>query len=208
MTKGEKLLAILGIAAVGYYIYENYISGSGWASSGDPLTDAETTAQQAESQVQAAVSGWKNAGSGPTWVPVLNQYEQQYGLPTDMLAALGFQESSFIENIIRGLQASSAGALGMMQLMPQYYSTLVGLSGATAPYQDADVEAQIDAAANTLLTNYNSTNSWPLAIAAYNAGLGAVNNAGPGIPQNGQTPAYVAGILANAPAANDGTVSV
>jgi soluble lytic murein transglycosylase-like protein len=208
MTRGEKVLVMLGLAAVGVYIYENYFSGSGWASSGCPITDAETTAQAAESQVQAAVSGWQAAGSGPTWVPILNQYESQYGFPQNMLAALAFQESSFIENIIRGKQASSAGALGMMQLMPQYYSTLVGPSGAAVPYQDSDVEAQIDAACQTFQTNYNSLGSWPLAIAAYNAGLGAVNNAGPGIPQNGQTPAYVAGILANAPAANDGTVSV
>jgi soluble lytic murein transglycosylase-like protein len=184
----QKIL-LLGIAGVGvWYVLNNQ-------------TDIETAAQQAASDLTAATMGWENAGSGPTWVPVLNAAETQYGLPQNMLAALAYQESSFIENVIRGLKASSAGALGMMQLEPQYYPTLVGPSGAAVPYADSDVNDQITAAATTLITNYSSTSSWPLAIAAYNAGLTAVLNAG-GIPQNGQTPNYVAGILANAPAAN------
>jgi soluble lytic murein transglycosylase-like protein len=186
-NNGKLFLWGLGAVAV-YYLYQN--NG-----------DVSTAASNAVSDVQSAVLGWKNAGSGPVWVPILNQAEGTYGLPQDMLAALAYQESSFIENVIRGLHPSTAGALGMMQLMPEWYSTLVGPSGAIVPYQDSDVQNQINAAAQTLVANFNATDSWPLAIAAYNAGLSAVQNAD-GIPNNGQTPAYVAGILANAPAAN------
>jgi soluble lytic murein transglycosylase-like protein len=181
------LVLVIGGGAV-YYLYQNNL-------------DPSAAIDDATSDLQAAVMGWKNAGSGPTWVPVLNAAESQYGLPQDLLAALAFQESSFIEALIRGTRASSAGALGMMQLMPQWYASLVGPVGAAVPYQDSDVENQITAAAQTLITNYNQLGSWPLAIAAYNAGVTAVQKAG-GIPQNGQTPAYVAGILGNAPAAD------
>lgn len=187
MNTNQKILVLGLLGAAAYYLYKQQP---------DTFTDIETAAQGAESDVVAATAGYKSAGSGPTWVPILNAAEQQYGLPMDLLTALAYQESSFIENVIRGIKASSAGALGMMQLMPQYYPSV----NVPKPFQDSDVEAQITDAANTLLTNYNSTNSWTLAIAAYNAGLGAVQNAG-GIPQNGQTPAYVAGILSNAPAA-------
>jgi soluble lytic murein transglycosylase-like protein len=178
----------LALGAVGiYYIYSN-------------RQQVGTAMQQIGSTVTAAVSGWKTAGSGPTWIPILNATETQFNLPTDMLAALAYQESSFIENVIRGLQPSSAGALGMMQLMPQYYDAQVGPAVPT-PYSDDAVNAQIQAAAQTLASNYNTLGSWELAVAAYNAGVGAVQKAG-GIPQNGQTPAYVAGIEANAPAMN------
>lgn len=187
MNGQQKVIFIGLLAGVAYYLYKQQPQS---------FTDVETAAQGAESDVTAAIAGWKNAGQGPTWVPILNAAESQYGLPQDLLAALAYQESSFIENVIRGIKTSSAGALGMMQLMPQYYPSV----NVPKPFQDSDVEAQITDAATTLLTNYASTQSWPLAIAAYNAGLGAVQNAG-GIPQNGQTPAYVAGILSNAPAA-------
>lgn len=176
-------LALGGVAI--YYIYSNQ-------------KQVGTALQTIGASVTAAVAGWKNAGSGPTWVPVLNAAEVANSLPTDMLAALAYQESSFIENVIRGLQPSSAGAMGMMQLMPQYYPDQVGPAVAT-PYTDDNVNAQINTAAQTLASNYATLGSWELAVAAYNAGVGAVQNAG-GIPQNGQTPAYVAGIEANAPA--------
>jgi soluble lytic murein transglycosylase-like protein len=182
MNGTQKLILLAGIGAVGYYFYTQ--------NSGDNSPGIIT-------QAAAAVMGYKNVNDGPTWVPVLNDAEAQYALPQDLLCALAFQESSFLPAVIDGTQPSSAGALGMMQLMPQYYSSVQ----VATPFTADDVNNQITDAANTLVTNYNSLNSWPLAIAAYNAGLGAVQNAG-GIPQNGQTPAYVAGILANAPAAN------
>jgi len=158
-------------------------------------TELETAAQAAASDVGATLMGWKSAGAGPQWVPILNQAEQSYGLPADMLARQAYQESSFIENIIRGIRASSAGALGIMQLMPQYFSTVQ----VPIPFSDTDVSAQISQAGQQMQTLHQSTGTWELALAAYNAGLGNVQKYG-GIPPFQQTQDYVSQIIADVPA--------
>lgn len=151
---------------------------------------------QASSDVQAATMGWKNAGSGPTWVPILNQCEQNYGLPADILAATAYQESSFIEAVIRGTRPSSDGlSLGIMQLQTQYYPALVG-PGVPVPYTDQNVSDQINAAGAVFAANYSALGNWEATIAAWNQGLS-------GVQRNGITStAYVANIVANAPAAS------
>jgi len=158
-------------------------------------TDVETAAQAAASDLEAATMGWKNAGSGPTWIPILNEAERQYGIASDVLAAVAYQESSFIENFIRGLKKSSDGlSLGIMQLQTQYFPNLVGPS-VPIPYTDQNVSDQINAAAQVFATNYASLQSWPETIAAYNQGLS-------GVERNGITSTdYVANVLANAPSA-------
>ena len=174
------MLAVLG--GIAWYVYEN-----------EP--QFQTAVQGAASQVTAAVAGWKNAGSGPTWVPVLNQAEQQYGLPADMLAAIAYQESSFIENVIRGITPSSDGlSLGIMQLQTQYYPSLVG-PNVPVPYTDQNVTDQIAQAAQVLASNFSQLNSWEDTIASWNQGLSGVQNNGITSTQ------YVANIIANAPAA-------
>lgn len=143
----------------------------------------------------AAVSGWKNVGSGPQWTPYIAQLEVQYSLPTDLLARVAYQESRFREDIIRGTTASPAGALGMFQLMPQYFQSV----NVPRPYTDADVQAQANEAAGQLAKLYQSTQDWTLALAAYNAGLGNVEKYG-GIPPYPETQNYVAEISADVPA--------
>ncbi len=140
--------------------------------------------------------GWKNAGSGPTWVPILNDAENQYGLPPDILAATAFQESGFVENVIRGLEPSSDGlSLGMMQLETRYYPSLVG-PAVPVPYTDQNVSDQINQAAQVFHDNFAVLQSWPATIAAYNQGLS-------GVQHNGITSTkYVRNVLGNAPAAN------
>lgn len=141
----------------------------------------------------AAVQGWQNVGSGPTWVPYLNQIEQQFGFPQDILAATAFQESSFNEGVIRGTTPSSDGlSLGIMQLRTAYYPSV----NVPVPFQDSDVQQQIQDAATTFQTNYAALGSWPETIAAFNQGLS-------GVQKNGITSTqYVNNIIANAPSAN------
>jgi Transglycosylase SLT domain len=182
MNGKQIVLFGLGAAAI-YYIVTNQ-------------NDVETAMQAAGSDLTAAIIGWKSAGSGPQWVPVLNQAEVTYGLPPDMLAAVAYQECSFIENVIRGLTPSSDGlSLGIMQLQTQYYPALVG-PGVPVPYTDQNVSDQISQAGQVFASNYAALQSWPATIAAWNQGLTGVEN-------NGITSvAYVQKILANAPAAN------
>jgi soluble lytic murein transglycosylase-like protein len=178
----SKLFILSITGAIIYYIVRN-------------PTEVQTAAQAAQSEVQAAMSGWKTAGEGPTWLPILNEAEAAYGLPTDMLARQAYQESSFIENVIRGIKKSSAGALGILQLMPQYFLTV----NVPTPYTDTDVSNQISEAAKQMATLYKSTSDWSLALAAYNAGLGNVQKYG-GIPPFPETQSYVASIVADVPA--------
>jgi membrane-bound lytic murein transglycosylase MltF len=180
MSKNSSLpWILLGVGAVAYIVYNQ---GS--------VTDE---VEQAESDVTATLYGWKAAGSGPVWVPYLNQVEQQFGFPADILAATAYQESSFKEGVIRGTTPSSDGlSLGIMQLQTKYYPSVQ----VATPFTDADVEQQIQDAATTFQTNYAALGSWPETIAAYNQGLSGVQNNGITSTQ------YVANILANAPAAN------
>jgi peptidoglycan DL-endopeptidase CwlO len=100
-----------------------------------------------------------------------------------MLAAVAQQESGGNTQAV-----SSAGAQGLMQLMP---STAAGIG------VDAfDPNQAITAAARILgrnLTEFGG--SVPLALAAYNAGAGAVKQYG-GIPPYSQTQNYVKSITA------------
>jgi len=188
MKKSQRFV-LLGLGGLAAYYY--FSSQQGGDNSPGLVT-----------QMLAAVQGYKNVNDGPTWCPILNQAESDYGLPADLLCAMAFRESSFKSNVIDGTTPSSAGALGLMQLEPRYYAS----AQVAVPFTAADTTQQIQDAASTMSANYNALGSWPLAVAAYDAGLTAVKNAGPGIPQNGETPAYVASIIGNAPAANDGTV--
>jgi soluble lytic murein transglycosylase-like protein len=183
MRRDANLLLLLAGAALAYEYYKS-------ATSGDPTSFASNPL----SSIMETVTPWKSAGSGPRWVPVLNAVEQQFGIPTDLLARLAYQESRFREDVIRGTTPSGAGALGMMQMLPQYFDSV----NTPIPYSDAAVTAQISQAAQNLVSLYNKFGSWPLALAGYNAGAGNVEKYG-GIPPFPETQNYVAEITADVP---------
>jgi hypothetical protein len=109
--------------------------------------------------------------------------EARHHLPTGMLAAVAQQESGGNPAAV-----SPAGAEGLMQLMP-----------ATAAGQGVDPfnpTQAINAAARILAGNLAQFGgSVPLALAAYNAGAGAVAKYG-GIPPYTETQNYVRSITA------------
>ena len=137
---------------------------------------------------------WAEEGQGPHWVPVLRVAEKVYGIPYNLLARIAYQESRFREDVIRGTYPSEAGALGLMQLMPQWFKTV----RRPTPFTDDDVGDQIEEAARFLTSLYQSTHDWTLAVAAYNSGLGAVRKYS-GIPPYPETQEYVAQITADVP---------
>lgn len=83
---------------------------------------------------------------------------------------------------------SPAGAQGLMQLMP---STAAGL-GVADPF---DARQNVEGGTRLLAGLLRQFGSVELALAAYNAGPGAVSAAG-GIPVNGQTEHYVPKVMA------------
>lgn len=140
----------------------------------------------------ALSTAWKRGGNASKWLPVLNQTEDNYGIPHDLLARVAYQESGWREDVISGTTPSSAGALGLMQLMPAYFDT----ARAPVPFTDADTFDQIQQAAGQLVKLYNHFQDWPLALAAYNAGQDTVDHyvAGTGTLL-AQTHDYVSSIL-------------
>jgi len=125
------------------------------------------------------------------YLPLLQAAEAKYGLPTGLLTRVAWQESRFRPDIIDGSTASTAGALGIMQLMPQFYPGVDPL----------DPAAAIDAAAQSLKAYYQQFGSWSLAVAAYNAGPGNVKKFGNTVPPFPETQSYVADVIGDLNAA-------
>src|SRR5271168_1682103 len=141
------------------------------------------------------LSDWKkraelNAGD-PLYgqlLALLNAAEQQYGIPTDLLARQAFQESSFLPSVIYG-GANSAGAVGLMQFEPAT-AAQYGVTNLDDPTQE------IPAAAHYMSDLFTQFGSWSLALAAYDAGPGNVTKYG-GIPPFTETQNYVSQIISD-----------
>ena len=149
--------------------------------------------------VTATLAGWKNVQQGPYWVPILNEVEEQYSIPTDLLARIAYQESRFRPEIIQGTTLSSAGASGIMQLMPQYFAS----ARRPVPFTESDTIDQIYEAAALLNQLYAHFRDWGLAIAAYNDGQGNIDQYLSGThPLPAETTHYVTQVLADVPIAS------
>jgi cell wall-associated NlpC family hydrolase len=116
------------------------------------------------------------------FAPQFASAESQYDLPTGMLAAVAQQESGGNVNAV-----SPVGAEGLMQLMPS--------TAASYGVNPDDPDQAIQAAAKILSGNLHHFGSVSLALAAYNAGAGAVEKYD-GIPPYAETENYVRSITA------------
>lgn len=149
-------------------------------------------------------AAWMSSGNAQKWAPILAGAESSYGIPAGLLSRIAYQESHFRQDIIDGTAISPAGALGMMQLMPQYFQTV----HASIPFTDADTTAQIAEAASFLSGLYGHFGDWTAATAAYNAGQGTIDKVLAGtraLPT--ETANYIAGIAADLPAVVNPTLT-
>ena len=149
-------------------------------------------------------AAWMASDNAQKWAPTLAAAESQYGIPAGLLARIAYQESRFRSEIIDGTMASSAGALGMMQLMPQYFASVQR----PVPFTDQDTADQIDEAAQLLASQYNHFGTWTDAVAAYNAGRGTINQVLTGtkaLPD--QTAQYIRQVSADLPGIVNPTLS-
>lgn len=118
---------------------------------------------------------------GDTVAAMVQAAAAKYGVDPNLALAVANQESGLSQS-----KTSSAGAIGVMQLMP---GTAAGLG--VNPY---DVAQNIDGGIRYLAQQLSKFGSVPLALAAYNAGPGAVQQYG-GVPPYPETQNYVASIL-------------
>lgn len=120
-------------------------------------------------------------GSNNYWVGPAREIALANGVPEDLFLRLLQQESGFNPGAVSG-----AGAIGLAQLMPGTADYL-GVN----PYNPIQ---NLEGGARYLKEQFNKFGSWTKALAAYNAGPGAVEKYN-GVPPYKETQNYVKAIL-------------
>lgn len=143
----------------------------------------------AYSKVQAQIAQPQtndySKASKPQILSMISQISKKHGVDEKLVQAVVKQESGFNTKAV-----SHSGAMGLMQLMPATAKGL-GVNDPMNPVQN--VEGGVKYLKN-LLGKYNG--NIILALAAYNAGPGAVDKYD-GVPPYAETQNYVKSILAN-----------
>jgi peptidoglycan DL-endopeptidase CwlO len=150
------------------------------------VPDAGTVS--ASTPTSGIVSGSGRVAAASQYAPLFEGAATKYGVSADLLSAVAKQESGYNPRA-----TSPAGAQGLMQLMP---STARGL-GVTDPYNPTQA---VDGAARLLRSLLDRFGSTELALAAYNAGPGAVLRYD-GVPPYRETRNYVRSVMSTLEAA-------
>ena len=123
-----------------------------------------------------AVKSYRGRYNGPH-LAVARAAARRHGVPEDLFLRLVQQESGWNDKAL-----SHKGAIGLSQLMPGTARTL--------GVDPNDPVQNLDGGARYLATQYRAFKSWRLALAAYNAGPGAVQKYD-GVPPYKETKNYV-----------------
>lgn len=120
-------------------------------------------------------------------VRLIQESSARHAVPASLVEAVAWQESRFNHAAV-----SSKGARGVMQLLPTTASDL--------GVDPSDLRGNIDGGAAYLAQQMRRFGDVKLALAAYNAGPGAVERYN-GVPPYAETQTYVRAILARLAAA-------
>lgn len=164
--------------------FQEVLKSTAQSQFGTLLTNQPITEVQAQISEQPELRGYTQA-SKPQLLNMVSQISKKHGVDEKLVKAVIQQESGFNTNA-----TSHCGAMGLMQLMPGTAKTL----GVTDPYNPVQ---NVDGGVRHLkwlLHKYNG--NMILALAAYNAGSGAVDKYD-GVPPYPETQNYVKKILAN-----------
>ena len=146
------------------------------------LQDFSKKAKTPDQTAIASATGNSLKQSG-SFADVIRKASDKYGVNPNLVDAVVKAESNYRERAV-----SSAGAMGLMQLMPGTARSL-GVSDPFDPEQNIDGGVRL---LKKLLDRYDGNTE--LALAAYNAGPGAVDRYG-GIPPYQETQVYVQRIM-------------
>ncbi|MEJ6395128.1 lytic transglycosylase domain-containing protein [Gymnodinialimonas sp. 2305UL16-5] len=133
-----------------------------------------------ETEATRGLPSYEGGYDGP-FLAVARSAARRHGVPEDLFLRLVQQESGWNTEAV-----STAGALGLAQLMPDT-ANLLGVD-------PADPVANLDGGARYLAQQYRRFGNWRLALAAYNAGPEAVLRHD-GVPPFAETEHYVRVIL-------------
>ena len=124
----------------------------------------------------AAVPAYVGSYNGP-YLALARAAAERHRVPADLFLRLVQQESGWNASAV-----SHAGAIGLAQLMPDTARAL--------GVDPRDPLQNLDGGARYLRQQYDTFGSWRLALAAYNAGPGAVQQYS-GVPPYRETQNYV-----------------
>ncbi|MEO5822590.1 MAG: lytic transglycosylase domain-containing protein [Vicinamibacteraceae bacterium] len=147
---------------------------------------AQTYAVRGTASVRSTRGGTEGVRSSQ-WDDVIDHHANQHGIRPDLIRAVIQVESAFNPRA-----RSHKGAMGLMQLMPATARDL-GVRNAYDPLEN--IRGGV-AYLRGLLDQFNGSEE--LALAAYNAGAGAVNKYGGTIPPYRETRDYVSRIQGKA----------
>ncbi len=153
---------------------------SGQYSGSVKLTPGYKSGKVAKGEGSEAVPKFRGSYKGK-YLEVAKAVARKHGVPEDLFLRLVQQESGWNPGAV-----SNKGATGLAQLMP-----------GTAKKLGVDINdphENLDGGARYLRMMYDKFGSWKLALAAYNAGPGAVEKHG-GVPPYAETKGYVKAIL-------------
>lgn len=140
----------------------------------------KTKGPDGATQTATAIPRYKGSYKGE-YIEVARAAARRHGVPEDLFLRLVQQESGWQPGAV-----SPKGATGLAQLMPGT-ARLLGVD-------INDPKQNLDGGARYLSRMHKKFGSWKLALAAYNAGPGAVEKHG-GVPPYAETTAYVKAIL-------------
>jgi membrane-bound lytic murein transglycosylase B len=146
----------------------------------------------AQSETTGPTATAESTAAAGAYTPLIEQAAARYGLDPAILQGLIQQESGFDPSA-----RSSAGALGLTQLMPSTAASL-GVSEPLDPAQSIEGGARY---LSQLLHQFAGNTAD--ALAAYNAGPGAVQQYG-GVPPYAETQQYVTDVLGYAASYQEG----
>jgi soluble lytic murein transglycosylase-like protein len=195
LAASQRVRQLQGLIEQARQVADTGVLGAGAASTG-PATGADfasalqaaTAADYAPAAPQGSEAGAGGASQSGQYQAQIEQAAQRYGLDPAVLHGLIQQESGFDPNA-----QSSAGASGLTQLMPGTAASL-GVANPMDPTESIEGGARYLA---QMMSQFGGNEAD--ALAAYNAGPGAVQQYG-GVPPYAETQSYVSKVLGYAEA--------
>jgi soluble lytic murein transglycosylase-like protein len=154
-----------------------------WRYTNESPDGREALLLEEQSADAAARARQRQPFSHPELMAIVVEAALRHGLEPELLLAVAWVESGFRPYVV-----SPMGAQGLMQLMPST-ARRVGVRNTFNPVESADGGARY---LRGLLDRYDE--DLTLALAAYNAGEGAVRPGRP-LPPNAQTLSFVQSVL-------------